>query len=212
MPTRYGTQIDVESCSWNPQETSYGIAECGNRPKCRFRDKRRRDSSTRGTQVRSATETEREGRGSESIEEITKTVVGVGHRRGHPAVLSQHRGIGQGDATGVSPGSTSVELGRASRKMMHEGAVRVMAELAGGRTLPVTRGTASGGVVMSPAGKTPKTKGRRKGVHWVFDREEVVRESVNEHAMQVRNHGREPVTKGTVKTRTDFSGEPPVER
>ena len=65
--------------------------------------------STRGTQVRCATETDRKGRGSEFIEEITKTVVGVGHRRGHvgpdslrgvcliervedPAVLSQkHR-------------------------------------------------------------------------------------------------------------------------
>ena len=55
----------------------------------------------------------------------------------NPAVLSQHRGIGQGDATGVSPGSTSVVVGRASRKMMHEGAVRVMAEGAGGRTLQV---------------------------------------------------------------------------
>ena len=29
--------------------------------------------------------------------------------------------------------------------------------------------------------------------------------------MQIRNHGRESVTKGTVETRTDFTGEPPVE-
>ena len=43
----------------------------------------------------------------------------------NPAVLSQHRSIGQGDAT-VSPSSSSVVVGRASRKMMHEGAVRVM--------------------------------------------------------------------------------------
>ena len=81
----------------------------------------------------------------------------------NPAVLSQHRSIGQGDATRVSPNSSSVEVGRARRKVMHEGAVRVMAEGAGGRTLPVTRGT----------------EGRRrsvKGVRGVLpDREEVVR-------------------------------------
>ena len=98
---------------------------------------------------------------------------------------------------------------------MHEGAVRVMAKGAGGSALPVTRGTACGGVVMAPTGKTPKTKGRRRqveGVHGVLpDREDVVRESVNKDAMQVRNHGREPVTKGTVQTRTDFTGKPLVE-
>ena len=59
-----------------------------------------------------------------------------------PPVLSQHRGIGQGDATGMSPSSPSVAVRRASREMMHEGAVRVMAEGASGRALPVTRGTA----------------------------------------------------------------------
>ena len=79
-----------------------------------------------------------------------------------PAVLSQHRGIGQGGATGMSPSSLSVAVRRASRKMMHEGAVRVMAEGANARVLPVTRGTACGGVVMAPAGKTPKTKGRKE--------------------------------------------------
>ena len=67
-----------------------------------------------------------------------------------------------------------------------------------------------------PAGKTLKTKGRGrqvKGAHGVvLDREEVVRESVNKDAMQVRDHGREQVTEGTVETRADFSGEPPVER
>ena len=96
-----------------------------------------------------------------------------------PAVLSQHRGIGQGDATGMSRSCRSVAVRRASRKMMHEGAVRVMAEGASRRALPVTRGTAYGGVVMAPAGKTPETKGRRRqveGVHGVLpDREEVVR-------------------------------------
>ena len=65
---------------------------------------------------------------------------------------------------------------------MHEGAVRVMAKGAGGRPLPVTRGTASGGKVM-----TPSTKGRGRqveGVHRVLpDREEVDRESVNKDAM-----------------------------
>ena len=132
---------------------------------------------------------------------VTKTVVGVGHRHGQrkkkdvgpdclrgvcliervedPAVLSQHRGIGQGDATGMSPSGPSVAVRRASGKMMHEGAVRVVTEGAGGRTLPMTRGTPCGGVVMAPAGKTPKTKGRRRqveGVHGVLpDREEVVR-------------------------------------
>ena len=79
-----------------------------------------------------------------------------------PPVPSQHRGIGQGDATGMSPSSPSVVVRRASREMMHEGAVRVMAEGASGRALPVTRGTACGGVVMAPAGKTPKTKGGRR--------------------------------------------------
>ena len=66
--------------------------------------------------------------------------------------------------------------------MMHEGAIRVMAEGASGRALPVTRGTACGGVVMATAGKTPKTKGGRRqveGVHGVIpDREEVVRGDV----------------------------------
>ena len=72
-------------------------------------------------------------------------------------------------------------VGRASRKVVHEGAVGILTEGAGGRTL-VLGGTACGGVVMAPAGKTPKTKGRRrkvKGVHRVLpDREEVVREDV----------------------------------
>ena len=109
-----------------------------------------------------------------------------------PAVLSQHRGIGQGDATGMSPSNPSVAVRRASRKMMREGAVRVMAEGASGRALP----------------------GRRQveGVNGVLpDREEVVRGDVNKDAMQVRHHGREPVTKGTVKTRIDFTGKPLVE-
>ena len=70
-------------------------------------------------------------------------------------------------------------------------------------------------MVVALASKTPKTKGRRRqveGVHGVLpDREEVVRESVDKDAMQVRHHGREPVTKGTVKTRIDFTGEPLVE-
>ena len=47
---------------------------------------------------------------------------------------------------------------------------------------------------MAPAGKTPKTKGRKrkvKGVHRVLpDREEVVREDVNKDAMQIRYHSR----------------------
>ena len=98
---------------------------------------------------------------------------------------------------------------------MHEGAVRVMAKGAGGGTLPMTRGTACGGRVVAPARKTPKTKGRGRqveGVHRVLpDREEVVRGDVNKDTMQVRHHGRESVTKGTVKTGIDFTGEPPVE-
>ena len=71
----------------------------------------------------------------------------------------------------MSPTSTSVVVGRASRKMMHEGAVRVMAE----------------GMVVAPAGKTQRRKaegGTQKP---------------------------QSVTKGTVETRTDFTGEPPVE-
>ena len=67
-----------------------------------------------------------------------------------PAVLSQHRGIGQGDATGMSPSSPSVAVRRASRKMMHEGAVR-MAEGASGRALPVTS-----------SGQDPKDERRKK--------------------------------------------------
>ena len=132
-----------------------------------------------------------------------------------PAVLCQRRSFRQIDATGESPNSSSIVVGRASRKVIHEGAVGTMAEWAGGRTLRVPGGTACGGVVMAPAGKTPKTKGRRrqvKGVHGVLpDREDVVRESVNEDTMRIRNHGAESVTKGTVQTRTDFTGEPPVE-
>ena len=117
-----------------------------------------------------------------------------------PPVLSQHRGIGQGDATGMSPSSPSVAVRRASREMMHEGAVRVMAEGASGRALPVTRGTAW------RSGHGPQRARPRR-----HDREEVVRESVNKDAMQVRHTGREPVTKGTVKTRIDFTGKPSVE-
>ena len=113
-----------------------------------------------------------------------------------PAVLSQHRSIGQGDATGMSPSSSSVAVRRTSRKMMHEGADRVMAKGAGGRALLVTRGTACGGVVMAPAGKTPKTNGRGRqveGVHGVLpDREEVVREC------QQGRHGRSETTAGSL--------------
>ena len=53
-----------------------------------------------------------------------------------PAVLSQHRGIKQGDATRMSPSGPGVAV-----KMMHEGAVNIMTEGAGGGTLPMTRGT-----------------------------------------------------------------------
>ena len=59
------------------------------------------------------------------------------------------------------------------------------------------------------------TKGGRRqveGVHGVIpDREEVVRGDVNKDAMQVRHHGKEPATKGTVKTRSNFTGKPLVE-
>ena len=103
----------------------------------------------------------------------------------------------------MSPSSPGVAMRRASRKVMHEGAVRVMAEGAGGRTLPMTRGTACGRVVMAPAGKTPKMEDRRRqveGVHGVLPgREEVVRGDVNKDTMQSRHHGRESVTKGMVK-------------
>ena len=58
----------------------------------------------------------------------------------NPSVLSQHRSIRQGDAAGVSPSSSSVVVEGASGKVMHEGAVRVMAEGASGRTLPVPGG------------------------------------------------------------------------
>ena len=68
---------------------------------------------------------------------------------------------------------------------------------------PLTRGKACGGVVMAPAGKTPKTKGGRRQVERAHEvlpcREEVVRGDVNRDAMQIRHHGREPLTKFTVK-------------
>ena len=141
--------------------------------------------------------------------------VGFIERVEDPAVLSQHRGIRQGDATRMSPSDPGVAVRRANGKMMHEGAVNITTEGAGGGTLPMTRGTACGRVVMAPAGKTPKTKGRRrqvKRVHGVLnDREEVVRGDVNKDAMQVRHHGRESVTKGTVKTGITFTGKPLVE-
>ena len=51
-------------------------------------------------------------------------------------------------------------------------------------------GLGCGGVVMAPAGKTPKTKGGRtqvEGVHGVIpDREKVVRGDVNKDTMQIR--------------------------
>ena len=136
--------------------------------------------------------------------------VGFIERVEDPAVLSQHRD------TGRSPSIRGVAMRRAIGKMMHEAAVNVMTEGAGGGTLPMTRGTACGRVVMAPTGKTPKTKGRRrqvKAVHGVLPgRAEVVRGDVNKDAMQVRHHGRESVTKGTVKTGVDFTGKQLVER
>ena len=112
----------------------------------------------------------------------------------------------------MSPSSPSVAVRRASRKMMHEGAVRVMAEGASGSSLPVTSGTACGRVVVAAAGQDPKDERQVEGVHGVLpDREEVVRGDVKKDAMQVRHHGREPVTKGTVETRIDFRGKPLVE-
>ena len=82
--------------------------------------------------------------------------VGFIERVEDPGVLSQHRGIRQGDATGMSPSSPGVAMRRASGKMMHEGAVNVMTEGAGGGTLPMTRGTACGRV--APAGMTQRRK------------------------------------------------------
>ena len=132
-----------------------------------------------------------------------------------PAVLRRHRGIKQGDAKRTSPSGPGVAVTKTNGKMMHEGAVNIMTEGAGGGTLPMTRGTACGRVVMAPTGKTPKTKGRGKQVkrvHWVLNgREDIVRRNVNKDTMQVRHHGREFVTKGTVKTGIDFTGKPLVE-
>ena len=128
-----------------------------------------------------------------------------------PAVLSQRRRFRQGGVTGVSPGNSSIVVGRASRKVMREGAVRVMAVGAGGRTLLVPGGTTCGGVFMAPAGKTPKTKSRRrqvKGVHGVLpDREEIVREGVNEDTMQIRYHGRGLTSRESYRW-SDEGGEP----
>ena len=93
----------------------------------------------------------------------------------------------------MSPKTSSVEVGRASRKVMHEGPVRTMTEGAGGRTPPVPGGMACG---HGPSGQDHK------------DERHVVREGVNEEPCRSHNHGRESVTKGTVQTRTDFSGEP----
>ena len=77
-------------------------------------------------------------------------VVCLIERVGDPPVPSQHRGIGQGDATGMSPSGPSVAVRRASREMMHEGAVRVMAEEAGG--------TACGRVVMAQRARPRRRK------------------------------------------------------
>ena len=62
--------------------------------------------------------------------------VGFIERVEDPAVLSQHRGIGQGDATRMSPSGLGVAVRRANGKMMHEGAVNIMTTGAGGGTLP----------------------------------------------------------------------------
>ena len=64
-------------------------------------------------------------------------------------------------SVGASDSSSTV-VGRASRKVMHEGAVRVVADGAGGRALPVTIGSACGGVVMAPAGKTDKDERQKE--------------------------------------------------
>ena len=75
---------------------------------------------------------------------------------------------------------------------MCERTVRIMAEEASGRPKLVAGGAACGGEVVTPTSKPPKT-------------------NVNKDTLQVRQHGREPVTKGTVKTRIDFTGKPSVE-
>ena len=76
------------------------------------------------------------------------------------AVLSQHRGIGQGDATGTSPSSPSVAVRRASREMMLEGAVRVMAEGASGRAGDDRDGLWRSG--HGPSGQDPTDERRKK--------------------------------------------------
>ena len=86
--------------------------------------------------------------------------------------------------------------------MMHEGAVRVMAEGAGGRTLPVPGGTACGGVVMAPWARPQRRKaqgGRLKGYTGF---------SLTGRKLSER---RESV-KGTVETTTDFTGATGVTR
>ena len=73
----------------------------------------------------------------------------------YPTVLCQLRSFRQRDATGVSPGSSST-VGRASRKVMHEGAVRVMAKGAGGRAHPGDERDGPGRSGHGPSGQDPK--------------------------------------------------------
>ena len=106
----------------------------------------------------------------------------------------------------MSPSSPSVAVRRASRKMMHEGAVRVMAEGASRRALPVTRGTACGRVVMAPAGKTPKTKGR---LYTGFSL--TGRKLSEETSTRTPCRSDTMAEKGTVETRIGFTRRPLVE-
>ena len=79
-----------------------------------------------------------------------------------PAVLSQHRGIRQGDATRMSPSGPGVAVRRANGKMMHEGAVNIMTAGAGGGTLPMTRGDGLWKSGHGPSGQDPKDERQRK--------------------------------------------------
>ena len=76
---------------------------------------------------------------------------------------------------------------------MQEGAVSAVAVMAGGKSTQVARRTASGGVLVSPAGKAPQTH-RRGGEIVTVDEvlpsgEKVVRNSLNKNAMEVMCRG-----------------------
>ena len=79
-----------------------------------------------------------------------------------PAVLCQRRSFRQGNAKGVSPACSSTMVERASRWVVHEGSVRVMAKGAGGRAPAGDEKDALWRSGHGPSGQDPKDERRKE--------------------------------------------------